>query len=330
MASPRHVLIVEDEHTLRLSMVRGLAKLPGVDVRGVASVREAKHYLAHTVPALVLSDLDLPDGSGIEVVAELERLNIRVPVVFVSAFLGRFRSRLPSHGNLEMYEKPIPLETLRSIVESKLALDDDMVPSPFSVADFVQLAGMGRHSVVIDVRSKSGRGTVTVRNGELWSAQDLHGEGIEAFRRIAFWTKAQVTCRTLRAVEMAPRSLEGSTESILLDAARVTDEKIHTGEWGPIDEDWSDVEPGTNSQAAVATPAADAPVAAPSVGRTPATAVPVHHERAFAEAFERGVDALLRKDYHTALQAFTEADLIAPGERRVQANLQRLQAMGIV
>ena len=98
----RNILFVEDEQTLRLSMARGLSKLPGVKVSDAATVREAKSLIATTRPELVISDLDLPDGSGIEVVAELDRLGIRVPIVFVSAYLGRFRHRATTRGHGEV------------------------------------------------------------------------------------------------------------------------------------------------------------------------------------------------------------------------------------
>ena len=51
---------------------------------------------------------------------------------------------------------------------------------------------------------------------------------------------------------------------------------------------------------------------------------------AFDELFERGVDALLAKDYARALAAFREANELSPDDRRVVANLTRLKEMGFV
>ena len=48
----------------------------------------------------------------------------------------------------------------------------------------------------------------------------------------------------------------------------------------------------------------------------------------FDEAFERGVDSLLTKDYKAAYIAFSEAERLSAGDRRVRANLERLRAMG--
>lgn len=49
----------------------------------------------------------------------------------------------------------------------------------------------------------------------------------------------------------------------------------------------------------------------------------------FEEAYERGVEALLRRDLVAAHAAFTEADDLRPGDRKVVANLTRLRELGV-
>jgi CheY-like chemotaxis protein len=317
----RTILLVEDEQTLRLSMVRGLSKLPGLEVADAGTAREAKRLLAVRPPSLVISDLDLPDGSGIEIASELDRLGLRAPIVFVSAFVGRFRSRIPTRADVEVWEKPVSLDRLRALVEDKLGVGDDAAPSPFGVADYVQLAGMGRHSVVIEVRGASGRGQVTIHRGELWSATDRKGKGIDAFRRLAFLQSAQVTCRTLALADLPPRDIDGAAESVLLDAARAFDEHERqssvTNEVS--DDDW---ESAFSEAPTTATHAIPAPTSATAPPPTKPSA------RSFEDAYDRGIDALLHKDHAAAYAAFVEASRFSPDDRRVVANLTRLRAMG--
>lgn len=302
MDARRLLLLVEDEQTLRQTTARGLAKLGTVEVFEAATVREAKQLLDRRTPALVISDLDLPDGSGLEVLNEIDRRALRVPVLFVSAFLGKYRSRLPSRSDIEVFEKPITLEQLRRLVEDRLGVGVASDTSPFTAADYVQLAAMGHHSVVIELRSATIRGRVIVNAGELWSAGDTRGHGADAFRRLAFATDVQVTCRTLAKHDLPTRDIVGgSAESLLLDAARELDEASRSG---PAHE-------------AAAAPEAPAP---PVPSRT--------KDDGFAAAFEDGVDALLSKDYARAYQSFVTASQIVPDDRRVIANLQRLRAMG--
>ncbi len=412
----RKVLVVEDEATLRMSMVRGLAKLEGVHISAASCTREAKEELNRSAPDLLISDLDLPDGSGLEVVAEAERLGLRVPVVFISAFLGRFRSRLPQRPDVQVYEKPVSLERLRALVEERLGPPVEGMPtSPFGVPDYVQLASLGRYSVVIGVHSSAAEGQILVHRGELWHAHDQAGEGVGAFRRLAFAQPARVTCRTLGKNELPVRTIDGSAESVLLEAARAFDEEA------PADPPPQPAAPapasapapsssraGLTPVSAAATPSALASGAstgaappptqrrsvppplprtasrspsgaaippaqrsdpsappkappgvwqdarsedmprtqpAPAAARAPssepealrrvaprssdALVTGMLQER-FDAAFDRGVDALLAKDFSAAYAAFAEAEMLRPDDRRVVANLTRLRAMGVL
>ncbi|MBK6460891.1 MAG: response regulator [Myxococcales bacterium] len=352
MPQTRHILLVEDEQTLRLAMARGLSKLPGVKVSDAGTVKEAKRLLVVVSPDLLISDLDLPDGSGIEVAAELERVGLRVPVVFVSAFVGKYRHRLPTRGDVEVYEKPIGLDRLRAVVEEKLELGDAAPSSPFGVADYVQLAGMGRHSVVIEVRSMGGQGRLVINGGELWSAEDRLGSGMDALRRLVFLGAAQVTCRTLRKKELPTRDIGRSAESVLLEVAKGFDEAERDSANGDaaLDDGWGDTfaapagarrssrPPGATKSwrpASARPPAMRAPSVRPppmraafSATEAPTKESPRHDAVTFAAEFERGVDALLAKDYAGAFVAFSEAARLSPDDRRVVANLERLRKMG--
>ncbi|MEZ4471094.1 MAG: response regulator [bacterium] len=115
------MLVVEDEQLLRSSMVRCLRRLPGVEVSEASTLAEARARVAERVPTLVLSDVSLPDGEGIELLQTLDQGGLRVPVLFVTAILGRLRDRLPDRPCIEVLEKPLPLSVLRERVTHALA-----------------------------------------------------------------------------------------------------------------------------------------------------------------------------------------------------------------
>ncbi|MBS2013246.1 MAG: response regulator [Deltaproteobacteria bacterium] len=310
---PHTLLVVEDEPILRASMVRGLSKLDGIDVVSTGTVDEARVAIRTNPPDFVICDLDLPDGSGIEVVGELDRVGLRVPIAFVSAFVGQYRGRLPKRAGTDVFEKPVSLERLRRLVGERLDEEADVASSPFGVADYIQLAGMGRRSVVVDVRGRvAGRGEVVIRGGEVWSARDEQGDGLDAFRRLAFLADAVVTCRPLDHVEGSPRNVSGSCESVLLEAARRQDETS-----AQVDDGWDESDE-------VPTEKKPLPTSSDEMSAPPPTTLP----RAFSGLYEQGVDALLAKRFDEAYRAFREAEAIAPGDTRVHANLSRLRQMG--
>jgi CheY-like chemotaxis protein len=288
------VLIVEDEPLLRTSIARGLAKR--VEVIDVGTCADAKRLIGAERPSLVLADLQLPDGSGLDLIDTLEQAGLRVPVVFMTAFLGAFRERIPRGSNIEVLEKPVSLAKIRQIVVDLLCVRPESKP-PFSLADFLQLAGMGQHSVVLRVeRDGEPLGELVVQHGHLCYAADIVGAGESAVRRLLFdYDQRRVRVRYETLEGPPPDSNVGQPwQAILLEAARTHDEDSKGLE-----------------------------KASPEVLAEPG---PIQgHFDAFYEA---GVDALLRKDYEEAFEAFLAASKIIAGDRRVIANLARLREMG--
>ena len=301
------VLILEDEPVLRSSMARGIAKVPGVTVVEAASVRAALESIDAEPPQMIVSDIDLPDRSGVELLGELGRRRLRVPVLFVSAYLKAYGSQIPPHADVDVREKPIELEELRSIVRSRISAPKSDEEAPFGPTDYIQLACLGHRSVLIDVDAGTLKGTIAVSHGELWSATDLHGEGEEAFRRLAFLPGASVRVRALRE-DRPPRTIHAGWEGLLLDAARELDEVDREGgESAFADDIFADF---------------GGPASEPEP-----TPEPVF-ESAFDTAFEAGVMALLSKDYAEAYAAFLRASEARPEDPKTQTNLARLRELG--
>ena len=77
------VLVVEDDREIRSYLQSALA-VEGCDVVTAVSLSEAGAILRHDPPDLVLLDLGLPDGDGVDLVRELRRRS-NLPVIVVSA-----------------------------------------------------------------------------------------------------------------------------------------------------------------------------------------------------------------------------------------------------
>ncbi|MBI4821238.1 MAG: response regulator [Deltaproteobacteria bacterium] len=219
------VLIVEDDEVLRAAMIRGLAKLQGVRVEEADTLAGALAKLSSIHPDVVLSDIDLPDGSGLELVAARESAGVSCPLVFVSAYLSSYGHQVPSVPGVDVLEKPLSLADLREIVTQRTRPANKDETGPFGVTDYVQLACMGRRSVTIEVIGADDRelGRIVIEHGVLWSARDVEGHGEAAFRRLVFETNGRPVVHSLNA-EAGPRTILASWEHVLLESARVVDE----------------------------------------------------------------------------------------------------------
>jgi|SRR5579864_1269318 len=109
------VLVVEDDPTLAHAIARNLSAR-GYATRSAMSVAEAMDAIADDVPELVLLDIDLPDGSGWEVLRGLRAAgHADVAAIVMSALRPnpRLCDEMDAVGVLE---KPFPMESLLRLV----------------------------------------------------------------------------------------------------------------------------------------------------------------------------------------------------------------------
>jgi len=66
------VLVVEDDSEIR-ALVRSSLSVEGFTVQTAVSISEARAILNHTQPDVVLLDLGLPDGDGIDLVKSIRK-----------------------------------------------------------------------------------------------------------------------------------------------------------------------------------------------------------------------------------------------------------------
>nr|WP_314542376.1 sigma-54 dependent transcriptional regulator [uncultured Massilia sp.] len=123
MSSPR-ILVVDDEADLRELLEITLLKM-GLDVDSAATVREARQFLGRTRYALVLTDMRLPDGLGLELVREVAVSHRDTPIAVITAY-GSAENAVVAlkAGAFDYVSKPVVLDDLRTMVRSALKLTD--------------------------------------------------------------------------------------------------------------------------------------------------------------------------------------------------------------
>ncbi len=114
-ANPFVILYVEDDDLVRESFAELLATAER-RVVAVADGAGAREALREQNVNLLMTDLNLPDGSGLEVAHEALRQNPRLPVIVCSGHDSRdlVRSLGPTAHALR---KPIELSKLAALIE---------------------------------------------------------------------------------------------------------------------------------------------------------------------------------------------------------------------
>ncbi len=110
-----HVLLVEDHEDTRHIFQRLIARA-GHRVTAASSVAQARETLAAETFDLLLTDLGLSDGSGLEVIAAL-RERSDIPAVAMSGYgMKADLARSQAAGFAEHLVKPVTAETLRALL----------------------------------------------------------------------------------------------------------------------------------------------------------------------------------------------------------------------
>ena len=78
------ILLVEDDDVLRDGIVAGLG-LDGFEVDAVATVADAREGAASGDHAGIILDIGLPDGSGLDLLAEWRAGGLSTPVLLLTA-----------------------------------------------------------------------------------------------------------------------------------------------------------------------------------------------------------------------------------------------------
>ncbi|MFO8236914.1 MAG: response regulator transcription factor [Prochlorococcaceae cyanobacterium] len=115
-------MILEDQGLLADLLRQDLDRIPGLSVVGVArSVEEGKRLCRSQRPDLLLMDLLLPDGQGVEVAEQLLQEKPAAQVVVLSAQCDRlFCSRRLHAAILAVVDKGTAIDSLHLILEREV------------------------------------------------------------------------------------------------------------------------------------------------------------------------------------------------------------------
>ncbi len=121
MTETKQILIVDDERSMR-EMLAILLKKEGLDVRSAGSRAEAADQLARGAVDLVLTDVKLPDGDGLEILRHVKAGSPETAVVVMTAYGTAEMAVAARKLGAEAYIlKPFDVDELRIVVRDALA-----------------------------------------------------------------------------------------------------------------------------------------------------------------------------------------------------------------
>jgi two-component system response regulator FixJ len=118
------VRVVDDEETIQ-TLFQRMAAIGGFEVATYGTASALLDALDDVRPGCLVIDLVLPDRTGLEVLEEVARRGIRLPVVFMSG-MARVAEAVKALklGSVDFIEKPFDVQTMVATLQRAIELDE--------------------------------------------------------------------------------------------------------------------------------------------------------------------------------------------------------------
>jgi len=229
------ILVLEDNAVEAMLVQQTVKKaLPQSTVMRAASIEEAQALLSEYEVDLFILDVNLPDGSGIDFLCDVQIVNPGCKAIIVTADpLPEHRQTAQSLGVLRFIEKPIDTATFQQVIRG---LMDSQVGEPemqfrgalsnLTPMDILQLKCLAHATVTLEFVSGGERGRIYVNDGQLVHAATDHLGGLEALTFILGWKSGNVN--ELQETHTGTPTLEGDWQGLLLNAFQAVDERAES------------------------------------------------------------------------------------------------------
>ncbi|MEM1058387.1 MAG: DUF4388 domain-containing protein [Verrucomicrobiota bacterium] len=227
------ILILEDDKFTSKLIYSALSQnfadaclIPAYDID------QARILCQHLDVDLILCDVYLPDGHGMDFVFNLMMTNPLLQVIVISsAHQPEVIKRTQEWGTVHFVPKPVEIDPLLDYVRqalTKVSLPERKAPqfkarlSALTPLDLVQMKCLSNASEVLEFHTGSGlSGQLYFRDGHIVHAEAGGILGEEAFNRILSWEAGEIKEQGLP--DNFPVSIHQDWQSLLMNAAHALD-----------------------------------------------------------------------------------------------------------
>ncbi|MCB5188359.1 sigma-54 dependent transcriptional regulator [Methylobacillus caricis] len=155
MSNTPTCLVVDDETDIRELVVLTLERME-IQADSAGSLAEAKQLLEQRTYSLCLTDMRLPDGSGLDLVKCIAQSYAGLPVAVITAY-GSAENAVSAlkAGAFDYLTKPISLKQLRPLVQSALKLSASDTPDSDTLTMIGNSAPIQQVRTMIEKLSRS-------------------------------------------------------------------------------------------------------------------------------------------------------------------------------
>ncbi len=274
----KRVLVVDDEEDMLWMLQRNLNKgMKNVEILAAKSGEEALTLLSDRSVNLVITDINMPGMSGLDLLIEINNRFPGTGVIIMTAYpSSAYENKAMMSGSLRFIEKPFDIKVVRAIVEEVLKENEGFQGTVDGVdlVDIVQFNGLSKATAALKVTTGDREGMIFFREGAVVHAMCGKENGEEAFFTILGFNGGSL--QNIRGVQPPVISIYKSIEALLFESAVQSDEKASLMEehpaddFSPVNENASEFDDDHSPAQALspAPPPAQAPAEAPTEEKT--------------------------------------------------------------
>ena len=229
------VMLLEDDLVTAVALAKTLhVAMPDDLILTARSLAEARMLLEEYEIDFFVLDVNLPDGSGIDFIADISAKNPAASVVVMTAQpLPEYRDQAEAYAVVRFMEKPVHYLSIAGLArDCRAALAAQASGNTgffaasltrLTVLDIIQLKCLNNATQVIDFTSaQGGRGRIYFQNGEIIHATTAKSKGEAAVSEIIGWRGGRA--QEGSGAPPAERTIFTTWQSLLLNAAQTADE----------------------------------------------------------------------------------------------------------
>ena len=204
MAAPAQILIVEDKDSLR-TMLRHALERQGHSVLEARDQPEAVRMLQQS-PAIVLSDLRLPEGDGFGVLRASKEFDADTPVIVMTAY-GSIEDAVAAmkEGALDLLAKPVDPDHLallvaRALEQRRMVTENLLLKEELAVRRGApQLVGedLSLRKVFASLQKAAATDTTVLLEGESGTGKELFARSLHALSQRADAPFVAINCAAI-------------------------------------------------------------------------------------------------------------------------------------
>ena len=222
----KRVLIVDDEEDLTWSISKHLSKdKDKYELTAVNDAKTALEVLSQVPVDLVVSDIRMPEISGLDLLLEIRRKYPSTKVIIMTAYgSSEVQQEANERGCFKYLEKPFEIQELRQMildgVEDKKGFEGRI--SDLQLSDLIQMNCLGRLTNALHVQKEYQKGVIYFEDGNIVHSSVNNTEGEDAFFEILSWEGGSFSVD--KGVKPPKETIFKGWQSLLLEGLRRLDE----------------------------------------------------------------------------------------------------------